>query len=295
MIKFAGRVLGALVLTAGALTGGSADVAAAADLVRVVPGLGMVAEGNLGSTELRVPVRLSAASAVIVTVQWRTVFGPGVGPPDPADPFFDFTAASGTVTFEPGQTEKTVSVVIRGDTLPEPDEFVVVQFGNPTNARMGGYWGLGFGIIENDDVAPLPPPSIVPPRPWAPNQVGDVSVVEGADGTEVDAELRVRLSRASDLTVTVAWTTFSIVESGLPTATAGVDYESASGTLTFAPGVTEAVVPITIYGDDVAEPDEDVVVIFDRPTNAVLGGTVLLGGLVSVSSILIVDDDKPAA
>jgi hypothetical protein len=36
----------------------------------------------------------------------------------------------------------------------EPDEYFVVQFGNPTNATMGGFWGLGFGGILNDDAGP---------------------------------------------------------------------------------------------------------------------------------------------
>ena len=37
-------------------------------------------------------------------------------------------------------------------------------------------------------------------------------------------------------------------------ATAGVDYATASGTVTFAPGQTSQVVPITVYGDTKVEP-----------------------------------------
>ena len=38
-----------------------------------------------------------------------------------------------------------------GDLEVESDEYLVVSFRNPTNAVMGGFWGLGFGGITNDD------------------------------------------------------------------------------------------------------------------------------------------------
>jgi hypothetical protein len=42
---------------------------------------------------------------------------------------------------------------VHADTAPEPDEYVVLSFLHPTNATMGGYWGLGFGVIVDDDGA----------------------------------------------------------------------------------------------------------------------------------------------
>ena len=68
-----------------------------------------------------------------------------------ADPGTDYVPASGTVTFAPGETSKTVPVTVKGDTTAETDEYIVVSFTHPTNARMGGFWGLGFGVITNDD------------------------------------------------------------------------------------------------------------------------------------------------
>jgi hypothetical protein len=38
-----------------------------------------------------------------------------------------------------------------GDVDVEVDEYIVVSFRNPTNARMGGFWGLGFAVSQNDD------------------------------------------------------------------------------------------------------------------------------------------------
>ena len=114
----------------------------------VVPGGATVVEGNSGTVALQVPVTLSKPSSQTVTVQWFT--GPA-GPSPRADPATDFSAASGTVTFAPGETAKTVAITVNGDTLVEPNEWITISFNHPTNAKMGGFYGLGFGVITNDD------------------------------------------------------------------------------------------------------------------------------------------------
>lgn len=68
-----------------------------------------------------------------------------------ADPGTDYTAASGTVTFTPGDTAETVTISVHGDRLDEPDEFILVSFHHPTNADRGGPYGLGVARITNDD------------------------------------------------------------------------------------------------------------------------------------------------
>lgn len=116
----------------------------------VVPGAASVLEGTGGSTTLRVPLTLSAPSSRTVTVKWGTVPVPGLALPQPA-PNVDYVAASGTATFAPGSTSTSVSVRVVPDGVAEPDELLVLSFGSPTNAHMGGFWGLGFGIIRDDD------------------------------------------------------------------------------------------------------------------------------------------------
>jgi hypothetical protein len=116
----------------------------------VIPLGGQVAEGNSGTTALSMSVILSNPSTQTITAQWRTVFVPGA-PGNEADPSSDYSSASGTVTFTPGETTQTVTISVNGDTLVEPDEYLVVQFGNVVNAKIGGFYGLAFGIITNDD------------------------------------------------------------------------------------------------------------------------------------------------
>ncbi len=44
-----------------------------------------------------------------------------------------------------------MSVVVKGDEIDEPDEAIALVLSNPTNARLGGFFGLGFGIIADND------------------------------------------------------------------------------------------------------------------------------------------------
>jgi chitinase len=81
-----------------------------------------VVEGNRGTTQATLAVRLANSSASTITVKYRTVAGTAAAKSD-------FKAASGTLTFQPGQTVLTLSVGIKGDRSREPDEtFTVVLY-----------------------------------------------------------------------------------------------------------------------------------------------------------------------
>src|SRR5439155_7003116 len=55
----------------------------------------------------------------------------------------DYTAASGTLTFAPGQTQQTVTVLVNGDATPEPNETLSVNLSSPTCAVLGASQGTG--------------------------------------------------------------------------------------------------------------------------------------------------------
>jgi hypothetical protein len=116
----------------------------------IFPGNGSAVEGNSGTSVVKVPVRLSKAQTKPVTVQWTTQYAAAI-PGLQATPNVDYTPASGTVTFAAGQTLKLVSITVNGDTAVEPDEYIAVAFTHPVNAVMGGFWGIGFAKIVNDD------------------------------------------------------------------------------------------------------------------------------------------------
>jgi len=61
----------------------------------------------------------------------------------------DYTATSGTLTFAPGETTKTITVLVNGDKLKEPNETFVVNLSNAVGATITD--GTGIGTILNDD------------------------------------------------------------------------------------------------------------------------------------------------
>jgi hypothetical protein len=119
------------------------------------PGNSEVPEGDSGTTTLEVPVTLSFASTETVSAQWTTNTSscPFV---ETADPATDYTPASGTVTFVPGDTSETLPISVNGDTLVEPDECVPISFTNPINATIGpnpaGGGSIAHGVIRTDEV-----------------------------------------------------------------------------------------------------------------------------------------------
>jgi len=248
------------------------------DPVVIRPGGAGVVEGDDGTVTVDVPVSLSAPSASPVTVEWST-FDPGGS--GLATSGVDYVAASGTVTFAPGETAASVRLTVNGDRVDEPDllwgEWALVRFSNPSaNATVDtAFYGLGIGVIFDDD----PAPTIRP---------GGAGVVEGDDGT-VTVDVPVTLSNPSASPVTVQWSTFDPGGSGV--AAAGVDYEVASGTVTFAPGQTTAVVRLTVVGDTVVEPPllwgEWVFVAFSSPVNATLDTSFYGLGI----AVILDDDD----
>jgi hypothetical protein len=230
----------------------------------ITPGTGSVLEGNSGTTNLRVPVTLSNPSTHTVSAQWKTVFVTGAAG-NQADPASDYSPTSGTVTFAPGSTTANVTIAVNGDTLVdlvEPDEYIIVQFGNPTNGTIGGPYGLGEGVITNDDR-----PVVVP---------GTASVLEGNSGT-TDLQVPVTLSQPSPETVTAQWKTVFVPGASGDQADPATDYTPTGGTVTFAPGSTTASVTIAVNGDTLVEPDEYIIVQFGNPTNATIGGFYGLG------------------
>ncbi|NNE73074.1 MAG: hypothetical protein HKN26_05370 [Acidimicrobiales bacterium] len=123
--------------------------------VVISPGIWGVWEGDTGSVFVDVPVTLDAPAADPVTVDWVTVDFPAN--PTIALSGEDYVAASGTVTFLPGETEQFVQIEVLGDTIDEPPtlygQWVVISFTNPSaNATVNqAFFGLGIATILDDD------------------------------------------------------------------------------------------------------------------------------------------------
>jgi hypothetical protein len=105
-----------------------------------------VKERDAGRTAARFTVTLSPASLEIVTVDYATADGS-------ATAGSDYVARSGSLTFAPGQTSQTISVLVNGDRSVEPNETFSVNLTNPVGATLGR--SQGVGTILSDE---LPPP-----------------------------------------------------------------------------------------------------------------------------------------
>lgn len=101
-----------------------------------------VLEGDTGTTNAVFTVALSAMSGQTVTVDYGTADGTALGGSD-------FVPVSGTLTFAPGETNKTITVAVNGDYEYEADETYTVNLTDPVYATIAN--GTGTGTILNDD------------------------------------------------------------------------------------------------------------------------------------------------
>jgi hypothetical protein len=103
-----------------------------------------VTEGNPpGTVNAVFTVTLSAASGNTITVSYATADGSATAPGD-------YGSLTNTLTFNPGETTKTITVQVVKDLVIEPNETYYVNLSNPTNATIAGS-GFGLGTITNDD------------------------------------------------------------------------------------------------------------------------------------------------
>jgi VCBS repeat-containing protein len=117
-------------------------------------------------------------------------------------------------------------------------------------------------------------------------------VPEGNSGSKV-VPVAVELSRASDQQVTV---TYSVSQEGSSSsATPAEDFLAQTGSLVFAPGQTQASIPVTIYGDTAYEGDEYVRIDLTGATNAILVTSGAEPGRSKYGYVTIQNDDSASA
>jgi len=225
-----------LIPVAGALAAGPAGATPVPPTI--VPGVGEVLAPPSGApaTSLSVPFSLSRPSSQTVTVHWTTLYVPGAPSyPEPQAPPADYQAASGVATVAAGATTAAVTVTVDGDTSTTP-EYVVVSFTDPTNANMGGYWGLGFGLIDPAGTSLMPTAQFD-------------SLEYFAGGPYPDTEtVTVTLDHPTARPVTVDWATadFGVIDLGIAGEIDPSPGPPQSGTVSFAPGAITATLTVTL-------------------------------------------------
>jgi CSLREA domain-containing protein len=166
-------------------------------------------------------VTLSAASAQTVTVHYQTADGTAFAGED-------YTAVSGTLTFDPGQTEKSIPINILPDTVQENTEQFFLNLDSPSgNVAIAD--GQGVGTIPNDDAAPT-------------FAIDDVTQNEGNSGTSAFTFTITRTGNSA-LSSTVNYTTNNASASSVN------DYVANTGSVMFLPNETTKQVGVIVNGD----------------------------------------------
>ncbi len=213
-----------------------------------------VTEGDSGVVTATFTVLLSQNITLPVTVDYGTADNTATAPAD-------YATTGGTLTFPPGTTSQTFTVQVQGDTINEVMETYALNLSNPVNATIAD--GAGVGTILDDDNPAL--------------SISDTTVIEGDLGS-VSTVFTVTLSTAG---VEAATVNFSTADG---TALAPADYTTATGSVTFPPGVTQQTITIPVVGDVVVEGNETLSVNLSNPVNATIADGQGQG--------LIIDDDS---
>jgi len=176
----------------------------------------------------------------------------------------DYSSASGTLTFNPGDMEKTVIVSVTGDnTASEGKERFKLKLNNAVGAVIDDPVGIGT-ILDNDGTPGF--------------SVDDIKVDEGDTGIQ-EIQFTVNLLPASGVQTTVSYATSD------DNATDGADYTAVTpATLTFAPGQTSEKVTVVISADTLAEEDE----VFFLDLSGATGGAIIVD---AQGTATIIDDD----
>jgi len=218
---------------------------------------GTITEGDSGTRDFIFNIRLSEPSGYPVTLNYGTL-------PGSATVGLDYLPQSGTLAFEPGETNRQVVVKIVGDTIYENTENFFLNISGAIYATIIDNQGEAT-ILDND---PIPAVS-----------VADTSVVEGDEGVTAMV-FRLSLSNPSSLAVTVDYATAD----GTATVADG-DYTAKTGTVTFSPGQTSATVTVDITGELMEEANETLLLNLSNPVNAGAGIMTAVG--------TILNDDGP--
>lgn len=223
-----------------------------------------ITEGNSGTTQGAFIVRLSNPTWQTVTLNFSTS-------DDTAKAGADYVAASSSLTFLPGETDKTAIVLINGDTVDETVKLFFLDIANVQNATVGRSRATGF-ILDDDG------PNI---------SVNDVSVVEGNSGTK-SATFTLTLSAPSVEGISVRAT----ITPG--TASVFSDYNPINLNITVPAGTLTRTFNVSIIGDTNPEPDETFTVNLSNVFNATIDDGQGTGTILDDDTLrLVLDESGP--
>ena len=229
-------------------------------------------EGNAGTTPLTFTVSRTGYLSQTSRATW-SVTGSGTNPANSTD-FIGNVMPTGTVDFASGESTKTITVNVAGDTQIEADETFTISLATPTLGTAIKTASATGSILNEDGIARL--------------DLSPSSISQPEGGTSGFIYYSYTVTRSVNLGVAsaVAW---AVTGSGANPAIAD-DFIGFSagvlpfGTVSFAPGETSKTINVGVRGDNVVEPDENFTVALSNPSSGSSLGT-------SSATGTIVNDD----
>ncbi len=211
------------------------------------------------SKEASFVITLDRPSTSAVTMNYATQNGTAVAGAD-------FVTKTGSLSFAPGETAKTVKVTITNDAAFENAEAFNLALSAITNAT--ALDGIGTATIFENDAALVGNSRI---------SVDDVVV----DESQTYADFLVRLDAPNTAAVTVNYATSA------NTAAFNSDYLHLTGSLMFAPGEMVKTVRVSLLGGTTAEAAESFQLVLSSPS---ANATIVDGSALAT----IIDNDAPS-
>jgi hypothetical protein len=182
----------------------------------------------------------------------------------------DYTAASGTLIFNSGETLKTFQIPIADDGTTEPDETFTVTLRNASSLEALGAPSIMNVTIQDRTTTPL-------------IFITDAAVVEGNTGSETEMVFTVALSAATGKTVSGNYSmlSFSAFGGNKCDNALGIDYINTNGAFSFQPGTTTVTIPVKVCGDPFAEANETFRVLISEVSNATILQNQAIGTIVN--------------
>lgn len=177
----------------------------------------------------------------------------------------DYQPVSGTLTFLKGETTKTITVQLNGDSIQEPNEAFSVKLSN--NDVLAVSKNSGTCTIIDDDAGQ--------PQPTTQFDSAIYTVSEGAHFKQIN------IARTGDSS-SAASVDYATSDG---TAIQHSDYTIALGTLQFAAGETSKTLTLLVTDDAYVEGDETFSLTLSNPVGVTLGAQ-------SVAQVTINDNDS---
>ena len=256
---------------------GDAVLSEAEQMFAVAAQTARLPEGNSGTTDFTFTVTRSGDTVEAAEIGWTVAGVAGNGTVAArAQDFAGGTLPSGTVSFAAGQTSRTITVPVAGDTAGESNERFAVSLGNlPTGGAFTG--SAAHGVILNDDGSRY---GIGPARR---------TVLEGTGGSTSAAFTVSRAGTATD-TETLDWAVSPGGAPGTMPASAA-DFAGGvlpSGTVTFAPGQHTATIMLPLAADQQREFNESFTVGLSNPSaGATIGRATATGVIIDDDTIVV--------